>query len=56
MEKARLAMVSESCLQISHKFFKKVTKPLGIDLGEEREYGVGTFFFPQDDPEPEIRP
>ena len=35
-------------LQISHKFFKKVTKPLGIDLGEEREYGVGTFFFPQD--------
>ena len=35
-------------LQISHKFFKKVTKPLGIDLGEEREYGVGTFFFLQD--------
>ncbi len=35
-------------LQISHKFFRKVTKPLGIDLGEEREYGVGMFFFPQD--------
>ncbi len=35
-------------LQISHKFFKKVTKPLGIELGDEREYGVGTFFFPQD--------
>lgn len=35
-------------LQISHKFFKKVTKPLGIDLGGEREYGVGMFFFPQD--------
>ncbi len=35
-------------LQISHKFFKKVTKPLGFDLGEEREYGIGMFFFPQD--------
>ena len=36
-------------LQISHKFFKKVTKPLGINLGGEREYGVGMFFFPQDE-------
>lgn len=36
-------------LQISHKFFKKVTKPLGINIGEEREYGVGMFFMPQDD-------
>ncbi len=36
-------------LQISHKFFKKVTKPLGIHIGEEREYGVGMFFMPQDD-------
>ncbi len=35
-------------LQISHKFFEKVTKPLGIHLGGEREYGVGMFFFPQD--------
>lgn len=34
-------------LQISHKFFKKVTKPLGIELGNEREYGVGMFFLPQ---------
>ena len=34
-------------LQISHKFFKKVTKPLGFDIGEEREYGVGMFFMPQ---------
>ena len=33
-------------LQISHKFFQKVTKPLGIELGEAREYGVGMFFFP----------
>ena len=36
-------------LQISHKFFKKAVRPLGIDLGEEREYGVGMFFFPQDE-------
>ena len=36
-------------LQISHKFFQKVTKPLGIELGEAREYGVGMFFFPQDE-------
>ncbi|MBE5988841.1 MAG: glutamate synthase subunit alpha, partial [Paenibacillaceae bacterium] len=36
-------------LQISHKFFKKVTKPLNIGIGEEREYGVGMFFFPQDE-------
>ena len=34
-------------LQISHKFFKKAVKPLGIELGEEREYGIGMFFFPQ---------
>ncbi len=34
-------------LQISHKFFKKVVKELGYDLGKEREYGVGMFFFPQ---------
>ena len=36
-------------LQISHKFFSKVAKPLGIDLGGERDYGVGMFFFPQDE-------
>ena len=36
-------------LQISHKFFKKATEPLGIKLGEERDYGVGMFFFPQDE-------
>ncbi|MCC8127496.1 MAG: glutamate synthase large subunit [Clostridiales bacterium] len=35
-------------MQISHKFFKKVTEPLGIKLGGEREYGIGMFFFPQD--------
>ncbi|WP_238483766.1 glutamate synthase large subunit [Anaerosporobacter faecicola] len=36
-------------LQISHRFFKKAVKPLGIELGEEREYGVGMFFFPQEE-------
>lgn len=36
-------------LQISHKFFKKAAGELGIDLGGEREYGVGMFFFPQDE-------
>lgn len=36
-------------LQISHHFFRKVTEPLGIDIGGEREYGVGMFFFPQDE-------
>jgi glutamate synthase (NADPH) large chain len=36
-------------LQISHKFFSKEVEPLGIQLGEEREYGIGMFFFPQDE-------
>ena len=36
-------------LQISHKFFKKAVKPLGIQIGDEREYGVGMFCFPQDE-------
>ncbi len=36
-------------LQISHKFFSRIVKPLGFDLGAEREYGVGMFFFPQDE-------
>ena len=35
--------------QIPHKFFSRVTKPLGITLGGEREYGVGMFFFPQEE-------
>lgn len=36
-------------LQISHKFFKKACEPLGIQLGEERDYGIGMFFFPQEE-------
>ena len=33
--------------QIPHRFFKKECEKLGIRIGEEREYGVGMFFFPQ---------
>ena len=36
-------------LQISHKFFKKAAKELGVELGEERDYGIGMFFFPQNE-------
>ncbi len=36
-------------LQISHKFFSKAAKQLGIELGNERDYGIGMFFFPQDE-------
>ena len=36
-------------LQVSHDFFKKEAKKLNIELGDERDYGVGMFFFPQDE-------
>ena len=36
-------------LQISHKFFVKAVESLGIFLGNERDYGIGMFFFPQDE-------
>lgn len=36
-------------LQISHKFFSKIAKDIGIGLGNERDYGVGMFFFPQEE-------
>lgn len=36
-------------LQISHKFFAAEAKNLGIEIGGEREYGIGMFFFPQDE-------
>ena len=35
-------------LQISHRFFSRVTEEQGIHLGGERDYGIGMFFFPQD--------
>ena len=36
-------------LQVSHKFFVKAAAAAGITLGAEREYGVGMFFFPQEE-------
>ncbi len=36
-------------LQISHKFFENAARDCEISLGEERDYGVGMFFFPQDE-------
>ena len=36
-------------LQISHKFFEKAVKKSNIILGAERDYGIGMFFFPQDE-------
>ena len=36
-------------LQVSHKFFAKAAAAAGITLGAEREYGVGMFFFPQEE-------
>ena len=36
-------------LQISHSFFSKAAKEAGITLGDARDYGVGMFFFPQDE-------
>ncbi len=35
-------------LQISHHFFSKAAAALSIHLGDERDYGIGMFFFPQD--------
>ncbi|MFR4352337.1 MAG: glutamate synthase large subunit [Roseburia sp.] len=35
--------------QISHRFFAKVCQEADIAIGSEREYGVGMFFFPQDE-------
>ena len=36
-------------LQISHKFFSKACKTANINIGKEREYGIGMFFFPNDE-------
>ncbi len=35
--------------QVPHKFLKKICKEQGITLGAERSYGVGMFFFPQEE-------
>lgn len=36
-------------LQISHSFFREACRKENIAIGEEREYGVGMFFFPEDE-------
>ena len=36
-------------LQVSYQFFSQACRPLGIELGGEREFGVGMFFFPQEE-------
>ncbi len=36
-------------VQVSHRFFSRECKALGIELGAERTYGVGMFFLPQDE-------
>ena len=36
-------------LQICHDFFKAAAGDAGIFLGEEGEYGIGQFFFPQEE-------
>lgn len=36
-------------LQICHNFFKTAAGEAGIILGEEGEYGIGQFFFPQNE-------
>ncbi len=35
--------------QVPHGFFERVTRALGMEIGGEREYGVGMFFFPQEE-------
>ncbi len=36
-------------VQVSHSFFEKEAKKLGITLGRAGDYGVGMFFLPTDD-------
>ena len=35
-------------VQISHGFFKKICSECKIAIKDERDYGIGMFFFPQD--------
>lgn len=36
-------------VQISHPFFEKVCAQAGISIGREQDYGIGQFFFPEDE-------
>ncbi len=33
-------------VQISHRFFSAVASEAGMEIGQERDYGIGMFFFP----------
>ena len=35
-------------VQISHRFFSREAERLGLSIGDERDYGVGMFFFPRE--------
>ena len=43
------AILAGILTQISHRFFSRVCQEIGIELGGEREYGIGMFFFPQNE-------
>ena len=45
MQRARRGDGVGILLQVSHKFFSKVTKPLGIELGEEKRLRCRHVFF-----------
>ena len=49
MQKERPVTVLVSFYRFLINFFTKAVKPLGIELGGERDYGIGMFFFPQDE-------
>ena len=36
-------------LQISHRFFSKAARCCGVELKDARDYGIGMFFFPQNE-------
>ena len=36
-------------VQVSHDFFIEAASEIGIKLPDKRKYGVGMFFFPQDE-------
>ncbi|MCQ2516029.1 MAG: glutamate synthase large subunit [Saccharofermentans sp.] len=38
-------------LQISHEFFSKACSSIGINIGEERSYGIAMLYFPQGETE-----
>ena len=49
MRKERPETVLVFCFRFHINFSQEVAKPSDIELGGERDYGVGMFFFPQDE-------